>query len=614
LNAYKDLTSAEVIADSIWDGVRLTTMRVVMPRIILSEFNTHRTFCLAGDQELEFDLPAGAHGGGRRVHRMSIAEFVDKWEAGAHRIEANPKWAYDYSSIQPSAHYTADEMAVAIGMTESPINRACRQGKVAAFKSERKWTFSGESFLHWRRSKPEHTRFNMKPKLAGMRIRQLNETTGLIQTSTVTGVSRSGLTEIYEVKAGEFTVAGSQRHRVLTSAGWKTIGDLTTDDALIVRTFGKTPEDSFGLRYSKIEGLHRSQWQRKMRAKFAEESPLCRECGETEGRDVHHIESVHVNPSRAFDESNVILLCLPCHQDTHREQGWQGGTYLYGSPVQVDSITYRGTEQAYDLSIAGEFPNFIANGVVVHNSRNSASSRAIPLKRQIELVRESPFVPQQWPKNQAGMQAKELVDNPEMAEHFWLLARADAIHWATNMGTGEDAVHKQIASRLLEPFMWHTVIVSSTEWENFFALRDHEDAQPEMQTLARAMRKALDESTPKRDAVHIPFRGSTDLREGDREQMMIRAVARCARVSYGREMEEKPYEDDVKLVEKLLRSGHLSPFEHLSAVGPRLYAMNADGSDPTEIKQPHLGNFSKPWQQLRHHVKAYLPSIAARIE
>lgn len=232
-------------------------------------------------------------------------------------------------------------------------------------------------------------------------------------------------------------------------------------------------------------------------------------------------------------------------------------------------------------------------------SRNSASSRAIPTKKQVAQVRESPFVPTRWPRNQSGMVPFEFFE--EDTWHYeaqWLKAAKQAANIAEEMTN--DGIHKAIASRILEPFLWHSVIVSSTEWGNFFQQRDHPDAQWEMQTLARAMRKALDESTPMKDIWHIPF-CTTDVDEDHREEAMIRAVAHCARVSYGRELEEKTYEEDEALVVKLISSGHWSPSEHVSI---------ADSSENLNM----VSNFERPWAQLRHNWRAFLPSIAEKVD
>ena len=234
-----------------------------------------------------------------------------------------------------------------------------------------------------------------------------------------------------------------------------------------------------------------------------------------------------------------------------------------------------------------------------------ASMRAIPLKRQIELVEASPFFPQEWPKNQSGMSASQNIkaDNVPGANNQWAGALEDAVSHAWLLGSY--GVHKEIASRLLLPFSWTTCIISTTMpgLENFFLQRDHEDAQPEMQALARAMRKALEASTPLKRTTHVPFDSGYGARL---ESAMIRSVAHCARVSYGRELEEKTYGEDVALVERLIRSGHWSPTEHLGI-------FRTETSEDSLYHGPHLGNF-EGWSQLRHHWRKYLPSIAARLE
>ena len=145
-------------------------------------------------------------------------------------------------------------------------------------------------------------------------------------------------------------------------------------------------------------------------------------------------------------------------------------------------------------------------------SRNAASSRAIPVSKMIDLVRTSPAVPIHWGKNQAGMQANEECNNKvftplwrdvfgrmedgkiksdweeaigKTREQSWQEAATASAYHAQNML--EAGYHKQITNRLLEPFQMIKVVVTATEWDNFFWLRFHKAAQPEIQELARCM-------------------------------------------------------------------------------------------------------------------------------
>ena len=120
------------------------------------------------------------------------------------------------------------------------------------------------------------------------------------------------------------------------------------------------------------------------------------------------------------------------------------------------------------------YPRFIHGELMTHRvfSRNSASSRAIPFKKMVKMVEEDPFIPIAWQKDHKGMQGVEYLDKEmsKVAKDEWLIARNEVIRSAKILNE-EEFVTKQLCNRLLEPFMWHTVLVTATEWENFFELR-----------------------------------------------------------------------------------------------------------------------------------------------
>jgi thymidylate synthase ThyX len=136
-----------------------------------------------------------------------------------------------------------------------------------------------------------------------------------------------------------------------------------------------------------------------------------------------------------------------------------------------------------------EFPRFILSEFNTHRmlSRNTASSRAIPTSKMLELIKDNPALPISWGKNQPGMQASEELgtQDQDRALHTWLRARDSAC-----LHTGilaELGVHKQLANRLVEPFQMVKTVCTATCWENFWSLRDHELAQPEFRELAHQM-------------------------------------------------------------------------------------------------------------------------------
>lgn len=223
------------------------------------------------------------------------------------------------------------------------------------------------------------------------------------------------------------------------------------------------------------------------------------------------------------------------------------------------------------------FPRIVLAEFNTHRmlSKNSASSRAIPFEKMLRMVQENPFIPIKWMKDHKGMQGTEYFEDPDIntITSQWLNARDEAVISAQILN--RVGITKQICNRLLEPFMWHTVICTGTEWENFFALRAHDQAEIHIQELAYKMLEAYNESKPKQLKAgewHIPFGDRIDIQRVKQTFMAADstvnsykvkiATARCARVSYLNFEGKDDYEADVKLHDMLLKSGHMSPFEH----------------------------------------------------
>lgn len=256
-------------------------------------------------------------------------------------------------------------------------------------------------------------------------------------------------------------------------------------------------------------------------------------------------------------------------------------------------------------------------------SRNAGSSRARPSKAIIEQVRNDPWGPLHWGANQAGMQSHELLKCSErvQAERTWSEAAQYAAQSAQLLV--EANVHKQIVNRLLEPFTYIDVVLTATDFKNWFALRDHPDAQPEIQDLARRMKQAMDESTPKLlqpGEWHLPYILEEDWDAAQHKLQEVRvspntpsfkeltleivrkvSTARCARVSYKAfDGNVAPIEKDTELCHQLLVSEplHASPAEH-QATPDVLEEVYITDQRENCWRQPHLhGNF-RGWVQYR---------------
>lgn len=257
----------------------------------------------------------------------------------------------------------------------------------------------------------------------------------------------------------------------------------------------------------------------------------------------------------------------------------------YAAKIVADSIAFGVRLTTWELT----FPRFILAEVNTHRmlSRNSASSRAIPVTTRISQVRERPFVPEQFLRNQPGMQGGDALDEESAgdARFEWLDAAHEATESAARLAKLE--VHKQYANRVLEPYSWHTALITATETENLWNLRDHKDAQPEFQKIARMAREALAASTPlalEPSEWHLPYvdRRDEEQVEGplrncfgpegrfyDRlawETLLKVSVARCAAISFERQHVEKQIAQYVARHDQMRAAGHMSPFEHQAQV------------------------------------------------
>lgn len=240
--------------------------------------------------------------------------------------------------------------------------------------------------------------------------------------------------------------------------------------------------------------------------------------------------------------------------------------------VIQDSISMSGVRI---VTMELEYPRFIHSEFMTHRvfSRNAASSRAIPIAKMIEQVRSHPAAPVEWGANQAGMQAGKEVNDIMGAKIQWQAAAKSACLQAEALE--RHGLHKQIVNRVLEPFQTMKTVVTTTEWGNFFELRNHKDAQPEIQVLARIMADVMDASKPLQlqdGEWHVPY---VDRYTGDddiiyevngntvtTEEALMVSSSCCAQVSY--RLLDDSLEKALFVYDKLVNSRpiHASPFEH----------------------------------------------------
>lgn len=282
---------------------------------------------------------------------------------------------------------------------------------------------------------------------------------------------------------------------------------------------------------------------------------------------------------------------------------------MISAKIILDTVSKTG---ARITTMQLEMPRFILAQFNTHRvfSRNASSSRAIPTQKLRDRIKKDPVIPVHWGLNRAGMVAYSEVPLPDKVEakKVWLKAAEDALRAAKtlqNLG-----VHKQVANRLLEPFMWTSVVVTSTDWDNFFKLRLAEDTQPEFQALAKKMKDALDYSIPTQSEYHLPYVSQSELPNEVTQEVYEEwaniSAARCARVSYLNHDGSAPdVVKDKELATMLWKHQHCSPFEHQAFSNTHAYTemeIEDVGFTPALI-EPSLVKFDNlhGWISFRHH-------------
>lgn len=260
-----------------------------------------------------------------------------------------------------------------------------------------------------------------------------------------------------------------------------------------------------------------------------------------------------------------------------------------------------------------EYPRYIHAEIMTHRvfSRNAQSSRAVPVDKQLERVRTSPVLPIEWGANKSGMSSATGIDSAKelIAKKIWQYG-ASISCWVSEV-LSKIGLHKQWANRGTEPYSTIKVVITATEWDNFFWLRyDKDAAQPEIVELARLMQEAMDSNTPlpmSEGEWHTPYveiglsklTGERIYYDENHDQLTLEEALKisascCAQVSYRRLDTSKA--KAIEIYDKLFSGPkpHLSPVEHQATPVLEKYEWgDILGKWPDGVT--HLDREGNPW-------------------
>lgn len=255
--------------------------------------------------------------------------------------------------------------------------------------------------------------------------------------------------------------------------------------------------------------------------------------------------------------------------------------------------------------------------------RNSASSRAIPLRTQLTRFVEAPALPVSMPAEKPGMsggaelEGTHRIDADDLLDVLHASVGLTVMRYLADHMDPKHRLHKSVVSRYLEPFQWHRMVITGSAWENFFAQRCQSDAQPEFRIIAEMMRDRLGESNPvslRRGEWHLPYVNAAEDLEGEDARKV--SAARCARVSYMARTDGRVPKDDALLCDGLVANHHWSPLAHVATPEPQNVQVvsfrdpdrfdspiDTDSGVPVTRRVPIFGKWAG-WQQYRHIVEA----------
>ncbi|MBD2437425.1 FAD-dependent thymidylate synthase [Nostoc sp. FACHB-110] len=377
---------------------------------------------------------------------------------------------------------------------------------------------------------PGEYRRDCKKRLRRMHLRVLNEETGLFEVGHIQDVMCSGIQPVYRLTLEDGkTLDCTVNHRLFTSEGWQTMGDavglVTNDDGSVVKMTKQCNLMCNGLTVVG-KGLYTSrEWLETQISKGLSTLEIAQlsECSVNTvrswaaryGLSLNHKDSQfpkehkpwNYNPdqSLAYDFNNLVTVCKNCHEDIHQNnqeaefaqsynpvidtENWQAkpksvGKKLRAHPVKVKDLEYLGQQMTYDLEVEGDWHNFVANGVVVHNSFRYTGNQFIQVlegKKDIEDVFYLRPV-----GHYTDRQGKKYYYSPEQRAADLEWCREAAKRYADKFQSGMSEEH----ARGIVPFDYRQHFVVSFNVRSFLHfcdLRNKKDAQLEIQKLCELM-------------------------------------------------------------------------------------------------------------------------------
>lgn len=247
--------------------------RVRAPVVTWWQWVRHRTWCLSGDSEIYFDLPNGVEKKRRTLHKVKLKKLFEWWTEGTKSTFKLARKPLLLDKIDAEREYTIPELAKAVERREEDLRNLVRSNRLKAQKRDGRIFVRGQSWIEYGANAIRTWVSPMQKRIGAMKLRMCDESTGEIKHTRIVDVCKSGLRPVFEVTLENgYSLKMSKEHRILTEAGWMTLGQATelqisrlgnvtwkSDSSAFAVNGVPAYKDAEWLRERKSEGLNVSQ-------------------------------------------------------------------------------------------------------------------------------------------------------------------------------------------------------------------------------------------------------------------------------------------------------------------------------------------------------------------
>jgi thymidylate synthase (FAD) len=382
--------------------VEIVTSRAISPQILRHKSFQFQEFCVAGDTMITLELPHGVRKGKRYAYKRTIEQLYQLQQKGLKM--PNCVRVFDEAS---STFVTAPIKEVfQTGM--KPLFRLTLENgqTIDATKEHRFLTKDGfltmekalglslsGSVSAWTNTDVTFAcngipAYQSKEWLLKAKKRAIKERTGLQGIAESAGVTTHTVRKWLKINDLRFTKKEVAFYTEIWNKGKRwTRGKHSMETIEKMRLSAKRGPDSNLWRggADRSERKAIADWCNAHRTEFLKATNYaCASCGSNKNLELHHKLTVAERPDQAYEKNNIEVLCSTCHNEVHliagHEKFWRErskGNTLTIHWSKVRSVQYIGEKMTYDLEVEHTSHNYVANGIVTHNSQRYAKAQEI---------------------------------------------------------------------------------------------------------------------------------------------------------------------------------------------------------------------------------------------